>query len=56
MVNSLTHNFFGLYMQGLSSQSANSQGSSSNFDDIPLNIGGTITRVSNRGSTLSLPF
>ena len=56
MVNSLTHNFSGLYMRGLSSQSANSQGSSSNSDDIPLNTGETITRLSNMGSTLSLPF
>ena len=45
MVNTLAHNFSGLYMQGSSSQSGDSQGSSSNSDNGPFTTGGTITRV-----------
>lgn len=56
MVNSLTHNFSRLYMQGSSSQFVNSQGSSSNSDDIPFTTGGRITRVPNGGSNLCLPY
>ncbi|XP_050126493.1 uncharacterized protein LOC126603619 [Malus sylvestris] len=56
MVNTMTHNFSGLYMQGSSSQSVQSQGSFSHSDDIPCATGGTITRVPNEGSNLSIPY
>ncbi|TQD79325.1 hypothetical protein C1H46_035162 [Malus baccata] len=56
MANTMTHNFSGLYMQCSSSQSSQSQGSSSNSDDIPYATGGTITQVPNGGSNMSIPY
>ncbi|KAM2523259.1 hypothetical protein PS1_030105 [Malus domestica] len=56
MVNTLPNTFSGLYMQGSSSQSMQSQGSSSNSGNVPFTTGGTLTRVPSEGSNLSLPY
>ncbi|CAN6711360.1 unnamed protein product [Malus baccata var. baccata] len=56
MVNTLPNTFSGLYMQGSSSQSLQSQGSSSNSSNVPFTTGGTLTRVPSKGSNLSLPY
>ncbi|TQD77646.1 hypothetical protein C1H46_036855 [Malus baccata] len=59
VVNNLTSNLTGLYMQGsngLSSQVSMTQWSSSNSEDVPYTIGGVITQIPRGGSTFGGPY